>query len=380
MASGFLAGLKRLLTPRVEAFGLEVGAASLKAVELAPGDPPRLLAYGERPTPEGALHEGVITDPGLLAQEIRELLLEARIRKRFVVTAVPNASLFLRAIQIPKMSPKEMEEAVRWEAERYIPFPLDEVTLDFAPLNPLEEAAEGEQAQVMVAAVRNETVMGLLEALKGAGLTPLVLDVKPFAGLYPIEALLQAQPDRVSVALEIGAETTSLTLLRGDRPLAVRILPLAGRDFTQAIARAFGLDLLTAEEVKKTYGLATIPTEDEELLLDFDAERERYSPAKIYDAIRPVLVDLTREVRQSLDFFRMSLGEGSPEVGYLLGGGARLRGIGNLLADTLGFPFEGLDPWKALSLNGGKATELESLGPSFAVPVGLAMRGVRPFD
>ena len=254
------------------------------------------------------------------------------------------------------------------------------MTLDFAPLNPLEEAAEGEQVQVMVAAVRNESIMGLLDALKGAGLTPLVLDVKPFAGLYPLEAKLQAEPDRVSIALEIGAETTSLTLLRGDRPLAVRVLPLAGRDFTQAIARSFNLDPQSAEEVKRNYGLATIPTEDEELLLDFDAERGRYSPARIYDAIRPVLVDLAREVRQSLDFFRMSLGEASPEVGYLLGGGARLRGLGNLLADTLGFPFEGLNPWQALGLDAQKTSELESLGPAFAVPVGLALRGVRPFD
>lgn len=154
----------------------------------------------------------------------------------------------------------------------------------------------------------------------------MVLDVKPFAGLYPLEARLAEEPDRVFLALDIGAESTSLVLLRGDKPLAVRVLTLSGKDFTEAIARSFNLDLLAAEEVKRTYGMATLPTEDEELLLDFDAERERYSPGRIYDAIRPVLVELTQELRRSLEFFRIQLEEASPEVGYLLGGGASSGG------------------------------------------------------
>ncbi|MFN4231435.1 type IV pilus assembly protein PilM [Thermus sp.] len=376
-----LPGFSKLFQPRVEALGLEIGAAHLKLVELS-GNPPALRALATRPTPPGMLVEGVIAEPQALAQELKELLAEARTKKRYVVTAVPNPSVILRTLQVPKMPLKEMEEAVRWEAERYIPFPIDEVVLDFAPLDPLAEVAEGEQVEVMVGAARQEAVASLLEALRGAGLTPIVLDVKPFAGLYPLEAQLSSDPEGVSVAVEIGAESTSLVLLRGDRPLAARILTLSGKDFTEAIGKSFGLDFLTAEEVKRTYGLATIPTEDEELLLDFDAERERYSPAKIYDAIRPILVELTQEIRRSLEFFRVQLGDVQPEVGYLYGGGSRLRGLSTLLTDNLGVNFTVPDPWQGIQVD-PKRFDLEKLremGPEFLVPVGLALRGVMPLD
>ncbi|RTG96880.1 type IV pilus assembly protein PilM [Thermus scotoductus] len=374
-------GFSKLFKPRVEALGLEIGTANLKLVELS-GNPPALRALATRPTPPGMLVEGVIAEPQALAQELKELLAEARTKKRYVVTAVPNPSVILRTLQVPKMPLKEMEEAVRWEAERYIPFPIDEVVLDFAPLDPLAEVADGEQVEVMVGAARQEAVASLLEALRGAGLTPIILDVKPFAGLYPLEAQLSSDPEGVSVAVEIGAESTSLVFLKGDRPLAVRILTLSGKDFTEAIGKSFGLDFLTAEEVKRTYGLATIPTEDEELLLDFDAERERYSPAKIYDAIRPILVELTQEIRRSLEFFRVQLGDIQPEVGYLYGGGSRLRGLPTLLTDTLGVNFTVPDPWQGIQVDPRRfdLEKLKELGPEFMVPVGLALRGVMPLD
>lgn len=375
-------GFSKLFKPRVEALGFEVGVANLKLVEFA-GSPPTLRAFASRPTPQGLVVEGVVTDPAALAQEIRDLMAEARTRKRYVVTAVPNPGVILRTIQVPKMPPKEMEEAVRWEAERYIPFPIDEVVLDFAPLEPLEEAREGEQVEVMVGAARQEAVASLIEALREAGLTPVVLDVKPFAGLYPLEEELSKDPERVAVALEIGADTTSLVLTRGDQPLAVRVLTTpSSKDFTEAIGRAFGLDFLTAEEVKRTYGLATIPTEDEELLLDFDAERERYSPARIYDAIRPVLVELTQEIRRSLEFFRVQLGDLQPEVGYLYGGGSRLRGLATLLTDTLGVNFTLPNPWAGIQVDPRRfdLEKLQELSPEFMVPVGLALRGVNPLD
>ena len=376
-----LSGFSKLFKPRVEALGLEIGTANLKLVELS-GNPPALRALATRPTPPGMLVEGVIAEPQALAQELKELLAEARTKKRYVVTAVPNPSVILRTLQVPKMPLKELEEAVRWEAERYIPFPIDEVVLDFAPLDPLAEVADGEQVEVMVGAARQEAVASLLEALRGAGLTPIILDVKPFAGLYPLEAQLSSDPEGVSVAVEIGAESTSLVLLKGDRPLAVRILTLSGKDFTEAIGKSFGLDFLTAEEVKRTYGLATIPTEDEELLLDFDAERERYSPAKIYDAIRPILVELTQEIRRSLEFFRVQLGDIQPEVGYLYGGGSRLRGLSTLLTDTLGVNFTVPDPWQGIQVDPRRfdLDKIKEMGPEFLVPVGLALRGVMPLD
>ncbi|MER3536502.1 MAG: pilus assembly protein PilM [Thermus sp.] len=367
-----------LFKPRIEAVGLEIGASSLKLVECT-GSPPILKAYAQRPTPPGVLVGGQVVEPAALAQEIRELFLQAGVRKRYVVTAVPSQATVVRILQVPKMPLKEMEEAVRWEAERYIPFPIDEVLLDFAPLEPMEDLREGAQVQVAVAAALQETVASLVETLKSAGLIPLVIDVKPFAGLYPLEGVLEGQ---TSFAVEIGGSATTMVLAQGTRPLAARVLDLSGQSFTEAIARAFNLDLLAAEEVKRAYGMATIPTEDEELLLDFDLERERYSPARIYDAIRPVLVELTQEIRRSLEFFRVQLGDLEVNQGLLYGGGSKLRGLSTLLQDALGLTFQEANPWLGLQVDGKRVDpeELARLAPEFTVPVGLGIRGVSPLD
>lgn len=371
-----------LLRPRVEAIGLEIGSANIKMVELS-GTPPSLKNLSIRPTPPGVIQEGSITEPGALTDLIKEMLAEMRTRKRYVVTAASNLAVITRTLQVPKMPIKQMEEAVRWEAERYIPFPIDEVVLDYAPLDPLEAIPEGEQMDVVVGAARQETVASLVEALKASELEPLVIDVKPFAGLRTLtNRLVATDREPITLFLEIGAESSALVLTRGERLLLNRVINLSGKDFTTAIAKAFNLDLMDAEEAKKNYGLATIPTEDEDLLLDFDAERERFNPARMYDAIRPVLVELTTELRRSLEFFRVQVGDLGVDQGFVAGGGSKLRSLVPLLGDTLGIPLETADPWQGIQIDKSRfdLEYLRGLAPEFTVPVGLALRGVNPLD
>jgi type IV pilus assembly protein PilM len=372
-----------LLKPKVEALGLEIGSANLKLVELT-GNPPTLRGLAIRPTPAGAIQDGSIIEPSLLAEELQDMLSELRTRKRYVVTAASNLAVITRTLQVPKMPLKQMEEAVRWEAERYIPFPIDEVVLDYSPLDQNSDTPEGEQMDIVVGAARQETVASLVEALKAANLEPLVIDVKPFAGLRTLRHKLIGEEGRepITLFLEIGAESSALVLTRGERLLLNRVINLSGKDFTGAIARTFNLDLLAAEEAKKNYGLATIPTEEEDLLLDFDAERERFNPARMYDAIRPVLVELTTELRRSLEFFRVQVGDLGVDQGYVAGGGSKLRSLVPLLSDTLGIPLEIADPWENIQVDKNRFDPeyLKSLSAEFAVPIGLAMRGVSPLD
>jgi len=371
-----------LLRPRIEALGLEIGSANIKMVELS-GTPPSLKNLSIRPTPPGVIQEGSIIEPGALADVLREMLTEMRTRKRYVVTAASNLAVITRTLQVPKMPLKQLEEAVRWEAERYIPFPIDEVVLDYAPLDPLESIPDGEQIDVVVGAARQETVASLVEALKAAGLEPLVIDVKPFAGLRTLNTrLVVTDREPITLFLEIGAETSALVLTRGERLLLNRVINLSGKDFTAAISKAFNLDVLAAEDAKKNYGLATIPTEDEDLLLDFDAERERFNPARMYDAIRPVLVELTTELRRSLEFFRVQVGDLGVDQGFVTGGGSKLRSLVPLLSDTLGIPLETADPWQGIQIDKSRfdLEYLRGLAPEFTVPVGLALRGVNPLD
>ena len=376
--------LNQWLQPRIEALGLEIGAANLKLVEIS-GSPPTLRSYAIRPTPFGAISGGNIAEPSVIATELREMLAEMQTRKRYVVAGVSNLAVITRIIQVPKMGERELEEAIHWEAERYIPFPIDEVVLDYAPLDPPSEVPDDSQLDVVIAAARLETITQLVETLKEAQLEPVVLDVKPFAGMRTIDSYLtggELDSETVTVFLEIGAESSSLVLTRGSRLLMHRNLNISGNDFTEAIAKSFGLDFTSAEEVKRDYGLATIPTEDEESLLNFDAERERFNPARMYDAIRPVLVDATTELRRSLEFFRVQIGDIHIDKGYITGGGSKLRGLPGIFGETLGLQLNSVNPWDALQIGEPQfdMSDLHRLAPEFVVPVGLGLRGVNPLD
>ncbi len=384
----------RLFNPRIDAVGLEVGTSALKVVELRPGSPPSLAALGIRPMPPGLVQDDQVVDPQGLANEIKALFEEAEISKRFVVAAVSNRLAITRNINVARMEIKELENAIKWEAERYIPFPIDEVVLDHYALDHPDDIPDGEQIEVVIAAARLDLVSQQMEYLKLAGLEPVVIDIKPFALLRSLKGSLlgnklnkstmtgstYTEDDEVGVVVEIAASNTTITLVRGERVLMNRNIGVSGDDFTAAVQRSFGLDFDSAEEVKTGYGTATIPTEDEEELLNFDAKREQYSPGRVYEALRPVLVDLTTEIRRSLEFFRVQAGDANINRMVLTGGGAKLPGIAEAIGDALGFRVEIGDPWLMVNVDPKSANidpqYLKQIGPEFSVPIGLALRGV----
>ncbi len=388
--------MNRLVNPKIEAIGLEIGTSTIKIVELKAGSPPTLRSIAIRPTPPGAVSDGQVVEPQAIANEIKAALAEKKIRNKYVVTAVAQQSAITRIVSVPKMTTKELDDAIKWEAERYIPFPIDEVVLDYDTLdNPDDIPADG-QMEVMIAAAQQEVIARLVEVIKLAGLEPVVIDVKPFAGLRALKGSLLGEHlnkttltgarftegGEVGVVLEIGASSSNIALVRGERILLNRTINVSGDDFTVAIQKAFNLDFNAAEEIKLQYATATIPTEDEEDLLDFDVNKEKYSPAKIFDAIRTPLLDLTTEIRRSLEFYRVQSGDITVDRMYLSGGGAKLRGLADAIGDTLGFRVEVGDPWLSVTFDDSQfdSAFLRSSAAELAVPLGLAMRGVSGLD
>ena len=386
----------RLLKPRVDAIGLEVGTSALKVVELRAGNPPSLASLALRPMPPGLIQDDQAVDPAGLAAEIKALLSDAGISQRSVVTAVSNRQAITRNIHLPKMSLQELDEAIKWEAERYIPFPIEEVVLDYYVLDNPSDVEDSGQIEVVIAAARLDLVSQQVEYLKRAGLEPVVIDIKPFTLLRSLHGSLlgdhltrstlsgssYTESNEVGVIVEIAASNSTITLVRGDRVLMNRNISVSGDDFTAAIQRTFGLDFDTAEEVKLEYGTAAIPTEDEEELLNFDMKREQFSPSRVYESVRPVLVDLTTEIRRSLEFFRVQAGDANISRVILTGGGSKLKGLPGAIGDSLGFLVEVGDPWLTVNADENRfdSQYLTRFGPEFAVPLGLALRGVNGID
>lgn len=384
----------RFFNPRTVAVGLEIGTSSLKVVELKGGAPPQLMGLAMRPMPPGLVQNDQIVDPAGLATELEALFKEAGISRRFVVTAVSNRLAITRNIQMPKMSPRELEKAIPWEAERYIPFPIDEVTLDHYILDNPADVAEGGEVEVIIAAARLDLVTQLTEGLRKAGLEPTVIDIKPFSLLRALKGSLQGEAfnrttifdknyteaSEIGVVLEIAASSSTVTLVRGERVVMNRNLGVAGDDFTSALQRAFGLDFDAAEEIKLAHGSALMPT-PEENALSTDGNAGRFSAGRVHEALRPVLNDLTTEVRRSLEFFRVQSGDASISQMFLAGGGAKLRGLPEAISRSLGFAVSFGDPWLTVIQGDRYETSyLESIAPEFGVPLGLALRGVMGLD
>jgi type IV pilus assembly protein PilM len=386
----------RLFRPRIDAVGLEIGTSALKVVELRPGKPPSLAALASRPMPPGLIQDDAVVDVPGLAAELKALFDEAGIRKKHVVTAVSNRQAITRNIMVPKMTLQELEEAIKWEAERYIPFPIDEVELDFFVLDNPEDVEDGSQLEVVIAAARLDLLTQQVDVLRAAGLEPVVVDIKPFSLLRSLKGSLlgehlnkntlsggvYTEANEIGVVVEIAASNTTITLVRGERVLMNRNIGVSGDDFTASVQRAFGLDFDSAEEVKIQYGTATIPSEDEEELLNFDAQREQYSPSRVYEALRPTLIDLTTEIRRSLEFFRVQTGDATINRMVVGGGGANLRGLSMAIGDTLGVRVEPADPWLTVTVDANKfdSAYLQKVAGSFGVPLGLALRGVTALD
>lgn len=385
--------VSRWFRPRVEAVGLEMGTANLKVVEVRAGSPPSLARLAMRPTPPGLMEDDHVIDGEGLATELRTLFDDAGIDNRHVVTAIGNRQAITRNIHVPRMSRSELAEAIKWEAERYIPFPIDEVTLAYHVLDDPDTLAEGDDLEVVVVAARLDLVREELDVLNRAGLEPIVIDVKPFALLRSLKGVLpgdesptkrtaaytdSSQGNDIGVVIEVAASSTTITLVRGDRVLMNRNIAVSGDDFTTALQRRFGLDFDTAEHTKIHRGTALLPADAEDDLLDPDADTGPYSAPRVYDTLRPVVASLTTEIRRSLEFFRVQSGDTSIEHMFMTGGGAKLQGLPEALEDALGIPVRLGQPWHSLTADERRfdMAYLEGVGAEFGVPLGLALRGV----
>lgn len=350
-----------------QAFGLEIGTSAIKVVVLEPGGA-RVQQAAMTPTPAGVVVNGVVAEPQAVAQEIRMLLEQNNISGRQVVTALPNQATIIRNIMIPKMEIKELRESsvVRYEAERYIPYPMEDVTMDFDVLDNPAMLPPDSQMEVVIAAVTNEVVNRYMETLSLAGLQPVAIDVKSFASLRAIIGQ-NAVPDETILNIEVGASTSVISLMRGERLLMTRNINVSADEFTMAIQKNFDLDFLAAEALKISYGdpngVSPVPAAN---------------PARVGEALHQPANELANEIRRSIEYHRVQNGEFTMDRVVLTGGGAKLGGLAETLHQALTPPsLELVNPWETVELPDDLYPSVGPYGPEYAVALGLALRGVQ---
>jgi len=325
---------------------LDMGSHSIKALDIGvSGDRLRLngLAYAEVPA------DGNRTDV------LRRVVHENRFRGQSAVTSVSGRNVIVRYVPMAQMSDDELRTAIRFEADKYIPFGVDEVQLDCARI---AEMPNMNEMKVLLVAVKRSLIDEQVNLLREVGLIPAIIDVDAFA-LGNAFTVSGPRPgaDSVTALIDIGSQKTNITIIQNDIAHFAREVYVAGSDFNDLIARRLGVDPLSVDDLKRNPG--------EQL----DAVRE---------AMQIALDDLTNEIALSFDFFENENEKTVSEI-YLSGGGVLFSGIEEIFAQQLGKPTFLWNPAEAIDVRvGGQASAKLQADPSqFAICVGLAARALR---
>jgi len=339
--------------------GLDISASSIKLVELAKDRSGRLVLErcAIEPLERGWIAEGNIENFDEVVEAARRLIRRSGTKAKQVAMALPASVVISKKIILPSgLSEREMEVQVESEANQYIPFSLDEVSLDFCVIGPSNTAVG--DVEVMIAASRKEKVedrQGLAEAI---GLTPVIMDVESYASrlaaIRVIEALPGGGADAVVALFEIGGLTSTLQVLRGEEVLYEREQMFGGAQLTQMLVRQYGFTLDEAEAKKRAGELP-----------------EDYAEAVLASFVE----QLAQEIERALKFFFTSTPHNRVDYILLAGGTASLRGLTDAITDHTSYPCQVVNPFDGMEVGRTiREQRMQREAPSYLTACGLAMR------
>jgi type IV pilus assembly protein PilM len=339
--------------------GLDISSSSAKLVELgqAPNGEYVLERFASEPFQKGWITDGQIEKFDEVADAVRKLVQKSGTRTKHVAMAMPQSAVITKKIMLPAgLREEELEIQVETEANQYIPFSLDEVSLDFCVIGP--SPTSGGDVEVLIAASRKDRVQDRQGLAEAAGLKPLVLDIESHASRLAMTRIISALPNEGKDALvalfEIGADTTSLKVLRDEEMLYDRDQAFGGSQLTQLISRQYGFSFEEAE-AKKLAG---------DLPEDYDSA-----------ILVPFVDSLSQEIGRALQYFFTSTPHHKVHYVMLGGGTAGLPGLKERVTELTGFASMVVNPFDNMKLGSAvREAKVRRDAASYLTACGLAMR------
>ena len=343
----------------VPMIGLDISSSSAKLVELgrSPTGEYVLERLATEPFEKGWITDGQIEKFDEVVGAVRRLLDKSGSKTKQVVLAMPQSAVITKRINLPAgLRDEELELQVESEANQYIPFSLDEVSLDFCVIGP-SPTSSGD-VEVLIAASRKERVQDRQGLAEAAGLKPVVLDIESHAALMAISRVVDTLPNQGRDALialfEIGADTTSLKVLREGEMLYDRDQAFGGSQLTSLISRQYGFSFEEAEQ-KKLAG--ELPDDYENQILS------------------PFVDSLSQEIGRALQYFFTSTPHHKVHYVMLAGGTATLPGLKDRVTELTGFASMIVNPFDGMKIGSGvREAKVRKEAPSYLTACGLAMR------
>ena len=341
--------------------GLDIGSSSVKAVEIAIKGKNKgfeLKSLGVASLPPEAIVQGVFLNSSAIVDSIRQAIDDGNIKGTEVAAAVSGHSVIVKKVSLPTMSREELEDQIRWEAEQYIPFDVNEVNLDFQILDSSD--SDG-QMDVLLVAAKKDLIDDYVQVITEAGLTPACVDVAAFAVENAFDVNYDTEPDEIVALVNVGAQVVNISILQEGIPAFTRDINTGGNQYTEEIQKALSISFEEAERIKICGS-------------ESDGDQE-VVPQEVEAAIRLVTDTVVGEIARSLEFFTATTTEARIGRVLLAGGGARMEGFDSAFRERTGIDVEIMNPLaRMLPSKGFDPAYLDKIAPSLGVGVGLATR------
>jgi type IV pilus assembly protein PilM len=339
--------------------GLNISSTAIKMLELSGSQATgyQVDCYAIEPLPEGAVVEGNMSSLEQVSEAIVRCWKRLGTSTKYVAMALPAAAVITKKIILPAgLRETEMEVQVESEANQYIPFALEEVNLDFQVVGPAPSGPE--EVEVLIAASRKEGVEDRVASAEAANLKPVVMDVESYATLTAFE-LVREQfsgdfAEKIFALVDVGANAMKITVMKGDQQIYNREQAFGGNQLTQDMMRAYGMSYTEAEALKRTG-----PMPD-----NYETE-----------ILHPFLDNLALEVSRALQFFFTSTQFNEVHHVLLMGGGALLPGVAEVVSERTQIETVLANPFAKMTLSQRvRPKNLLADAPSLMVACGLALR------
>lgn len=338
--------------------GIDISTTAIKLLELSKhGDRYHIESYGVEPLPPNAVEEKNITDAEAVGDVISRLVARAKPRTKSAAVAVSGSAVITKTIEMDAgLSDDDRETQIRLEADQHIPFPLDEVNLDFQVLGAVEDNPN--RVEVLLVASRTENVEARTDVLEHGGLKPTVVDIEAYAVERAFQLVLSELPgadDMETVAIfDVGATMSTLNVLHQGRVVYTREQTFGGKQLTEEIQRRYGISMEEAGLAKKTG----------ELPDDYETE-----------VLRPFIDAVVQQVNRSLQFFFGSTQFNEVDHVLLAGGSAAIEGLPDQVEEKVGANCSVANPFSDMTVgNKVSATAIANDAPALMIACGLAMR------
>jgi type IV pilus assembly protein PilM len=403
---------------------IDFGARSIKAVKLSrTGNGYHLDNFGLVLTPPDSILQGEIKDSAAVSQALAKMLHKKRLYDRGGIIAITGQKVIVREITTPLMTDKELAEGIQWEAPKYVPYDLKESLLDAVKIEELEEKEGTKMMKVLLVAAPRNLIEQQISVLKNVKIQPKAVDIVANAQIRAFENYLspvstsEEDGTKIDVILSMGASTTEITLIEGDRLKFTRTILKGGNDINREIEKKLNIPFNEVEMLKRKIGLLLaeenkLPVEKKEKAKEieeieeieetketFENEEDTPIPAKIEkvkegknekekseesipdqeeiaDLINAGVYEIFNEVRKSLNYFKTQYQKVNYKRIILCGGMAQLPNLGQALKKQFGITVVIANPLKGITVNEHEVdiNHLDKYKSALATAIGLAKR------